>query len=276
MPLLTGESSSGTEEIASLSQSDISSVLDEWNSNFYSFKFQDVSDIRKDASNHFYIVLKSPMESGMPTFHLYDWILNKGGVSLNCITALQYRHDHQPTEIVEAPKEPEPAPASVAAQEPEPLSEPAPVISAPVVPSVPVSLPAPVSVEPQSAYFDDDDEDAGTSFLDDSYNVSKPTMNKWALTDSEGLQVEIYEGIVLPVGRSKIRARLRIDNPSVSRVHAELSVESGILYVRDLGSRNGTKLNGAKIDAFRKYPLKQGDEVTFSVKTFIVGNSREA
>lgn len=275
MPLLTGESSSGTEEIASLSQSDISSVLDEWNRNFDSFKFQDVSDIRKDASNHFYIVLKSPMESGMPIFHLYDWILNKGGVSLNCITALQYRHDHKPTEIVEAPKDSEPAPASVAAKKPAPEHVPEPVISAPVVAAAPVSPPVPVSVEPQSAYFDDD-EDAGTSFLDDSYNVSKHTMNKWALTDSEGLQVEIYEGIVLPVGRSKTRARLRIDNTSVSRVHAELSVESGILYVRDLGSRNGTKLNGTKIDAFRKYPLKQGDEVTFSVKTFTVGNSREA
>lgn len=62
------------------------------------------------------------------------------------------------------------------------------------------------------------------------------------------------------VGRSK-KADLRIEEGFVSRRHARLWIESGGLMVEDLGSANGTFVNGSKVrDPTRLAP---GDCVTF-------------
>ncbi|MBI3183333.1 MAG: sigma 54-dependent Fis family transcriptional regulator [Myxococcales bacterium] len=42
---------------------------------------------------------------------------------------------------------------------------------------------------------------------------------------------------------------LRLSDPSVSRQHAELSLAAGRVKVRDLGSKNGTRHLGAKVDS---------------------------
>ena len=52
-----------------------------------------------------------------------------------------------------------------------------------------------------------------------------------------------------------------IDNPSVSRRHAEIRQENGVWVVADLGSSNGTFLHGQKIAGSRA--LQVGDEIGF-------------
>jgi predicted component of type VI protein secretion system len=55
----------------------------------------------------------------------------------------------------------------------------------------------------------------------------------------------------------------------VSRRHAELSMRGGKLWVKDLGSSNGTFVNGKRND---ETALKNGDEVKFDAMAFkIVG-----
>ena len=41
---------------------------------------------------------------------------------------------------------------------------------------------------------------------------------------------------------------VHVDNPSVSRRHARVFLENGVWMLEDLGSRNGTKLNGEQIN----------------------------
>lgn len=60
------------------------------------------------------------------------------------------------------------------------------------------------------------------------------------------------------LGRSE-EADFRIPQPSVSRRHAEIIVEGDALVIRDLGSHNGTLVNGNKVDG--TMPLKPGDRV---------------
>ncbi|MSP60855.1 MAG: FHA domain-containing protein [Myxococcales bacterium] len=62
----------------------------------------------------------------------------------------------------------------------------------------------------------------------------------------------------LLVGRGD-EADVRIESQAVSRRHAELHVSDGEARVADLGSHNGTLLNGERIDGAR--PLQNGDMI---------------
>jgi ABC-type multidrug transport system ATPase subunit/pSer/pThr/pTyr-binding forkhead associated (FHA) protein len=50
-----------------------------------------------------------------------------------------------------------------------------------------------------------------------------------------------------------------VDFRTVSRQHARLEKQNGVYHVVDLGSTNGTTLNGQQLAANARYPLKQGD-----------------
>jgi hypothetical protein len=60
------------------------------------------------------------------------------------------------------------------------------------------------------------------------------------------------------LGRSR-EADIVIDDPNVSRKHAEVRPSGGSWIVRDLGSTNGVKVNGRRIDSPQS--LKRGDEI---------------
>jgi EAL domain-containing protein (putative c-di-GMP-specific phosphodiesterase class I) len=66
---------------------------------------------------------------------------------------------------------------------------------------------------------------------------------------------------------------LTIDSPSVSGRHAELMLEDGNLFVRDLGSTNGTFVNGMRISSPCK--VKHGDLVQFAQIVFRAGIQTE-
>jgi pSer/pThr/pTyr-binding forkhead associated (FHA) protein len=47
----------------------------------------------------------------------------------------------------------------------------------------------------------------------------------------------------------------------VSRVHAELTYQDQTLFLKDLASTNGTRLNGLQIEPNTLYRLRNGDEI---------------
>jgi len=55
----------------------------------------------------------------------------------------------------------------------------------------------------------------------------------------------------------------------ISRVHATFVHEAGLWYIRDENSTEGTSVNGIKIAPGIKQPLKDGDQVTLAITTFI-------
>jgi hypothetical protein len=64
------------------------------------------------------------------------------------------------------------------------------------------------------------------------------------------------------VGRSSA-CTLRLGDPLASGEQARLSFAEGAWSVRDLGSRNGTWLNGARIEPGGTRPLAAGDRIAF-------------
>ena len=59
-----------------------------------------------------------------------------------------------------------------------------------------------------------------------------------------------------------------LDYPAISRMHAEITEEKGEYFLEDLNSRNGTLLNGKRLDPFSPEKLKDGDAVTFADLNF--------
>ena len=59
---------------------------------------------------------------------------------------------------------------------------------------------------------------------------------------------------------------LRIPIMSVSRRHCQLNYNKGVLKIRDLGSRNGTRLNNKPID---EAAIQAGDSVEIGPLTFV-------
>jgi len=55
----------------------------------------------------------------------------------------------------------------------------------------------------------------------------------------------------------------------ISRVHATFLHEAGVWYIRDENSTEGTSVNGIKISPGIKQPLKNGDQITLAITTFI-------
>ena len=72
-----------------------------------------------------------------------------------------------------------------------------------------------------------------------------------------GLEVPLQEKVVI-FGRSET-ADVTIDHIGVSRQHMQVSFYNGAYLVEDLGSRNGTFVNGARIE--KAVSLDPGDEV---------------
>jgi pSer/pThr/pTyr-binding forkhead associated (FHA) protein len=60
---------------------------------------------------------------------------------------------------------------------------------------------------------------------------------------------------------------LRIPLMSVSRKHCQLNRDEGVLKIRDLGSRNGTYLNGKRID---ESVIKAGDYIEVGPLKFLL------
>src|SRR5262245_63683481 len=84
---------------------------------------------------------------------------------------------------------------------------------------------------------------------------------------------EIPLGSVQTIIGRRNDCALRIPSPLVSRQHCELKCSGSQLLVRDLGSSNGTFVNGSKV---KQKELKSGDTLGVGPITFIVKLGEEA
>jgi ABC-type multidrug transport system ATPase subunit len=68
------------------------------------------------------------------------------------------------------------------------------------------------------------------------------------------------------IGRAPDPGGIPLDHPRVSRRHAEVRVSNGKVFLRDLGSGNGTFLNGERITSHRE--LRIGDRIDIGPYSF--------
>ncbi len=80
------------------------------------------------------------------------------------------------------------------------------------------------------------------------------------VSQDEDVEIILLLGERLTIGRSRANDVALVSDHGVSRIHALLERVASGWCVRDLGSRNGTALNGRRIDA--PFALRDGDLIT--------------
>lgn len=76
---------------------------------------------------------------------------------------------------------------------------------------------------------------------------------------NDGPPIPLSQDLIL-VGRAE-DADVRIDHKSISKLHCALLIADGLLVVRDLGSTNGTRVNGQRV---RRGTLLPNDQLALA------------
>jgi adenylate cyclase len=88
---------------------------------------------------------------------------------------------------------------------------------------------------------------------------------RFKLTSADNLQTfELKSGPAQVVGRAPT-SDIPVFDPTVSRRHAELTTDDKGVHVKDIGSANGTFLNGSRVETCNVVP---GDTITFGKVAF--------
>ena len=83
--------------------------------------------------------------------------------------------------------------------------------------------------------------------------------------------IDVDDGAEIVIGRSSA-ATVQIDDPKVSREHARILRRDGALQLVDLGSRNGTRVNGRTARG-ESVPLSSGDTITLGQAEILVAET---
>ena len=99
--------------------------------------------------------------------------------------------------------------------------------------------------------------------------LDRDVRTAWQRPHVPVLALPATDGLVT-LGRSRDSDCVLAD-PSVSRRHAELRREGGRWLLRDLGSRNGTRVNGVRL--LDEAEVCPGDRVSFGDARFRLGEA---
>lgn len=281
MPVVMEDQTQGLQEISRLSKGEVAEVLKEWQFNFANISWLKTLNIMKGPQGY-YIVLSANWLSN--PFNFYDWLFNKSGERLNPITAMNAMSWEDEdlgfkggSEEEDLPEE-EPQMQSVGVSLNAPVEEEPPAVAHEAADAIqpPVMQPdlsnSTYATDKPSTLMQDDNEsdEAATGFFGDDDEAENGSPTYAEMQSSRGITVDVYSGRPIVVGRSRKNSNLHLGFEGVSRVHAKLQYRDGVLYVTDLGSTNGTYINGRRLESFKDTPVHAGDTVEFYKELFKV------
>lgn len=100
------------------------------------------------------------------------------------------------------------------------------------------------------------------SVIEEEINDNK-TFLGYLIRKSDGSRIDLKKNPSI-IGKSDKKADYIIDEKAVSRAHLMIESKEGLVYVKDMSSLNGSKLNREKLNPEEEKELKDGDEITIA------------
>ncbi len=104
----------------------------------------------------------------------------------------------------------------------------------------------------------------------DTYELnSNPAVDELIIVHSSGLELKVKDKDL--IGRKEGPHTQQLESfKYISRKHAAFIKNSGIWFIKDLGSKNKSRINGEELVPEKEYPVKKDDRITFADQEFIV------
>ncbi len=118
------------------------------------------------------------------------------------------------------------------------------------------------------------DDDKDTELLQpDNIAVSKAYLEK--IEHGTVIKIPITKSEFV-IGRHGEYADYILDNKAIGRMHAEIIIREDSYFVKDLNSRNGTKINDLRIESNKEYQVKNEDMISLAniEHIFIISDSK--
>lgn len=111
-----------------------------------------------------------------------------------------------------------------------------------------------------------------TRFRENSQNLISFPKERWMLLIVRTMTGENIFVSETPfyIGRSPYRVHFRVNNPQISNVHAVITKKNDAYYIRDVGSLNGTYINGERLSSDTERVLYNGMAFELAGETFTV------
>ena len=127
-----------------------------------------------------------------------------------------------------------------------------------------------LSQEIPSESYEDTAEEGQTTILSGSVNAEARNCPALIPVDpSLGLPPIPVQGREILIGKQKNLVDAVIDKGTISRIHARIFRKNNLYYLSDMGSRNGTAIDGRAVVGRDEVPLADGAQVTFSDITYV-------
>ncbi len=104
----------------------------------------------------------------------------------------------------------------------------------------------------------------GKSFKKENFFDEEASIDLPKLVRADTKEELCIEQIPSVIGKLPEAAQLLIQAPTVSRIHAKITLIQGIYYIEDLNSKNGTYLNGRRLEPQKPARLEGNDELAFA------------
>lgn len=110
-------------------------------------------------------------------------------------------------------------------------------------------------------------EGGSTEILDDIY---VPRLVLTGVKTPVKIEIEINKEVfVIGKNADSVDGSVTFNN-AISRIHCKVEYEKGKHYISDLGSANGTYVNGARIGANQRMPIRPGDKIRLANSDFVL------
>ena len=97
-----------------------------------------------------------------------------------------------------------------------------------------------------------------------------PNLNIFKKLSRMGNDKEIYEISKFPfiIGKNGEDVDLKLESQVISRFHAVITFDGKKYYIEDMNSKNGTFVNGKRLEPYKKVKITPNDDISFANLTY--------